>query len=142
MVHNFGYDQASTPAGRTEGLAVGYGKYELQHLIGRGGMGDVWAARHDADNTDVALKLADGWRRRDDLSWRASTWGLRREALGGMFLKPVDAKDPAKGLRIEHVGRFAPHDGAKRAGFASVAEAMGDLRYISAVYKRARRRRA
>ena len=42
--------------------------------------------------------------------------------------------------RISGYGQTGPY--AKRAGFASVAEAMGDLRYISAVYKRARRRRA
>ena len=36
--------------------------------------------------------------------------------------------------RISGYGQTGPY--AKRAGFASVAEAMGDLRYISAVYKK------
>ena len=71
------------------------------------------------------LHLADGWRRKDDLSWRASTWGLRRFALGGMRLVPLPDGDPAIsklpkpaiGLRIAHVGQYAPHDVAKRAGF-------------------------
>ena len=50
-----------------------------------------------------------GWRRKDDISWRASTWELRRLALGGMLLKPDEG-----GLRVEHVGQYAPHDRAKR----------------------------
>ena len=71
------------------------------------------------------LRLDAGWRWKDDLSWRASTWGLRRAALGGMKLAPLPAGDPAGaklpkaaiGLRIAHVGQHAPHDVAKRAGF-------------------------
>jgi S1-C subfamily serine protease len=66
-----------------------------------------------------------GWRRRDDIAWRASSWELRRHALGGLFLKTVDADgreslrvgDGEMALRAQHVGEFAPHDRAKRAGF-------------------------
>ena len=36
----------------------------------------------------LSLMLPDGWRKRDDISWRVSTWGLRRAALGGMKLDP------------------------------------------------------
>ncbi|WP_395090230.1 Trx7/PDZ domain-containing (seleno)protein [Armatimonas sp.] len=63
----------------------------------------------------IALKLTlpNGWRRRDDISWRASTWGLRRAALGGMKLDPNPS---GKGLLVANVGQFAPHDLAKRAG--------------------------
>ncbi|MFM8288711.1 MAG: Trx7/PDZ domain-containing (seleno)protein [Planctomycetaceae bacterium] len=68
--------------------------------------------------------LAAGWRRRDDIAWRASTWELRRIGLGGMFLKELDderrqeLKLPAEveGLYLQHVGQYAPHDRAKRAG--------------------------
>ncbi|MFM8580235.1 MAG: PDZ domain-containing protein, partial [Planctomycetaceae bacterium] len=68
--------------------------------------------------------LAAGWRRRDDIAWRASTWELRRIGLGGMFLKELDderrqeLKLPAEveGLYVQHVGQYAPHDRAKRAG--------------------------
>jgi serine/threonine protein kinase len=39
------------------------GKYELLHLLGRGSMGQVWAARHRELGEDVALKvLAPGLR--------------------------------------------------------------------------------
>jgi serine/threonine protein kinase/tetratricopeptide (TPR) repeat protein len=40
--------------------SIHLGPFRLLHRIGRGGMGDVWAARHDGENTDVALKLLTG----------------------------------------------------------------------------------
>jgi serine protease Do len=61
----------------------------------------------------VALTLSPGWRKRDDFSWRVSTWGLRREALGGMKLDPNPNGD---GLLVAAVGKYAPNDLAKRAG--------------------------
>ncbi|MCA9493157.1 MAG: serine/threonine protein kinase, partial [Myxococcales bacterium] len=33
------------------------GPFELQHLIARGGMGEVWLARHAVQDVDVAVKL-------------------------------------------------------------------------------------
>ena len=70
------------------------------------------------------LKLEKGWRQRDDISWRSSTWGLRRRALGGLF--PVELSDerradlklppPKMAFVIQHVGQFAPHDAAHKAG--------------------------
>ncbi|MCB9683761.1 MAG: protein kinase [Alphaproteobacteria bacterium] len=36
------------------------GPFELQHLIARGGMGEVWMARHAVQEVDVALKLLPG----------------------------------------------------------------------------------
>ncbi|MGL4553323.1 MAG: PDZ domain-containing protein, partial [Gemmataceae bacterium] len=61
----------------------------------------------------LTLEVPAGWRQRDDIGWRASTWALRRTALGGMLLKGHDGP----GLVVEHVGQFAPHDVARRAGF-------------------------
>ncbi|MES2460050.1 MAG: PDZ domain-containing protein, partial [Armatimonadota bacterium] len=46
-------------------------------------------------------------------SWRVSTWGLRRAALGGMKL---DSDPNGPGLLVAAVGQYAPHDRAKRAG--------------------------
>ena len=67
---------------------------------------------------DTQLVVGDGWRVKDDISWRASTWELRRIVLGGMLLKnPDNATGPAaKNLEIGHVGRYAPHDRAFKAG--------------------------
>ena len=47
------------------------GKYRLRHLIGRGGMGDVWRAHNETLDIDVAIKLlraeADGGSAEDRL---------------------------------------------------------------------------
>lgn len=76
---------------------------------------------------DVAIKLplAEGWRRSDDPHWRTSTWELRRLGLGGMQLEdlgPGARKEAGLGadalaLRIRHVGAYAPHNVAQKAGF-------------------------
>ncbi|MBW8885242.1 MAG: peptidase, partial [Planctomycetia bacterium] len=72
----------------------------------------------------VMLDLPAGWRQKDDIAWRASSWELRRMGLGAMYLKPLTAEQRAAlklpagamALRAEHVGQFAPHDVAKKAG--------------------------
>jgi hypothetical protein len=76
---------------------------------------------------DVALALAlpKGWRQREDISWRASTWGLRRMAAGGMLLEelPADQRkkaglaDRGMALRVKYLGQNGPHGAAYRAGF-------------------------
>ncbi len=73
---------------------------------------------------DLTLDLPRGWRR-GDISWRATTWDLRRMGLGGLKLAEIDAegRDRAKlsnksmALRVEHVGEYGEHAVAKRAGF-------------------------
>ncbi len=75
---------------------------------------------------NLAWKLPANWRQRDDLSWRATTWELRRIALGGLKLDPVTAEARNQrglsadkmALFVQHVGQYAPHDVAKKAGFA------------------------
>lgn len=72
----------------------------------------------------LTLTLPEGWRAKGDISWRASTWQLRRRALGGMFLKPADddLRDRLKittgsmALLVKHVGQYPPHNIAQRAG--------------------------
>jgi S1-C subfamily serine protease len=76
-------------------------------------------------SAELTIALEKGWRKRDDIAWRASSWELRRMALGGLFAKNMSAelrtnhKLPLDGmaLKIEHVGQYAPHDVAKKAGF-------------------------
>ena len=73
----------------------------------------------------VVLTLPAGWKRSGDLSWRSSTWGMRRMATGGILLEDVSAADRAKlkvpegsmALRAKHVGQYGPHAAAKNAGF-------------------------
>jgi S1-C subfamily serine protease len=72
----------------------------------------------------LTVSLAKGWRERDDISWRASAWTLRRKALGGMLLEPLTDKERADlslprestALMVKHVGEYAPHNIAHRAG--------------------------
>jgi S1-C subfamily serine protease len=81
--------------------------------------------RYEGKTAKLKLDLAKGWRQRDDIAWRASSWELRRIAFGGLFAKNVSAELreaenlPKEGmaLKVQHVGQYAPHDRAKRAGF-------------------------
>lgn len=81
--------------------------------------------RRGADTKHLTLALPKGWRRGEDLSWRASTWGLRKMATGGMLLESLSAEErdaagiPAgsMALRAKHVGEFGEHAVAKKAGF-------------------------
>ncbi len=73
----------------------------------------------------LELKLPAGWRRRDDISWRVSSWPLRRMGTGGMLLEvlpdeerdKLDLDDDKMALRVKHVGQYGPHAAAKGAGF-------------------------
>jgi serine protease Do len=62
----------------------------------------------------IPWKLEKNWRQADDISWRASTWGLRRMALGGMILE-ADEQNPGK-LRVRGVGQFGLNAHAHNLG--------------------------
>jgi hypothetical protein len=75
---------------------------------------------------ELTLTLPKGWRQRDELSWRASSWGLRRMTTGGMFLEPLSDEDRKKAglgdkemaLKPRNVPKVnGPHGAAERAGF-------------------------
>lgn len=73
----------------------------------------------------INLELPAGWRELDNISWRASSWGLRRMATGGLLLeslseedqKNADLPNEPRRLRVKHVGQYGPHAAAKQAGF-------------------------
>ncbi len=73
----------------------------------------------------LTLPLAKGWRQREDISWRASSWPLRRMATGGMILEDLPPAGRAKAgipagemaLRVRYLGAGGPHGAALRAGF-------------------------
>jgi serine protease Do len=77
----------------------------------------------DGTATDLTLDLSEGWRR-GDISWRATTWDLRRMGLGGLKLegltdgerKAVDLPQDALALRVRHAGEYGEHAVAKKAG--------------------------
>lgn len=82
---------------------------------------EVW--RGDA-KVELTLTLEKGWRRRDDISWRATTWDLRRMGLGGMQLadlpanerQPLALEPKAMALKLGHVGEYGEHAVALKAG--------------------------
>jgi serine protease Do len=67
--------------------------------------------RRGADGVSLTLDLPTGWRRADDLSWRASTWHLREAVARKVMLEP--GKDGGAGLEVKFVLREGP---AARAG--------------------------
>ncbi len=79
----------------------------------------------DGQKQSLTLMLAKGWRQRDDISWRATSWDLRRMTLGGLRLEslPEDLRRERKlpndqlALLVKHVGQYNDHAVAKRAGF-------------------------
>jgi serine protease Do len=79
----------------------------------------------DGRSVGVTLELPKGWRRLDNISWRATSWPLRRMATGGLTLeelKPEERKELGVGegkmaLRVKNVGQYGPHAAAKKAGF-------------------------
>jgi hypothetical protein len=78
----------------------------------------------DGKTREVTIALPPGWRKQD-ISWRPTTWDLRRMALGGLKLVELSPEERAKAglsadslaLRVQHLGQYSPHDFAKRAGF-------------------------
>lgn len=73
----------------------------------------------------LTLPLAADWRRADDISWRTTSWELRRMATGGLKLDPVTDEMRAQhklaegklALHVKHVGQYGEHAAAKNAGF-------------------------
>jgi S1-C subfamily serine protease len=81
--------------------------------------------RRDAKLIALSLQLEAGWRRSGDLSFRTSTWDLRRMGSGGLVLEEMSEEDRRKhnlppsglALRVKYVGEYDEHAAAKRAGF-------------------------
>lgn len=95
----------------------------------------------DGKRVELTLSLAEGWRRQDDISWRPTSWELRRMATGGLVLEDLPDEertalkldDDALALRVKHVGQYGDHAAAKRAGFEKgdiVVEFDGDARRL------------
>lgn len=99
---------------------------DLQWVLHRAGPKDTLAATvvRDGKPIQTRIELAEGWRR-GNISWRATTWDLRRMATGGLLLEELpDNKRTALGLKadqlglhVKHVGQYGEHAVAKRAGF-------------------------
>jgi hypothetical protein len=104
-------------------LSIADVQWVLQHTPDKG---KVKAEVRRGDKAvDVTLDLPEGWRRQDDLTWRVTSWGLRRMSTGGMRLERATAEErkkanlPESGMavRVQFVGQNGPHAAAKQAGF-------------------------
>jgi hypothetical protein len=79
----------------------------------------------DGRSLAATLQLAAGWRRASDISWRPTTWDLRRMGSGGLVLEQLPAEERSRAglsasdlaLRVTHVGEYGEHAVGKRAGF-------------------------
>ena len=100
---------------------------------------DVQWVLHHADEEDeliatvaragksqqLTLKLDEGWRRDTDISWRVSSWPLRRMGTGGLLFEMASEEQRRRAgvegdglaLAVKHVGQYGAHGAAKRAGF-------------------------
>lgn len=100
---------------------------DFQWVLHNASDGDVLEVQILRESKPVALKitLARGWREKSDLSWRPTSWNLRRMATGGLRLENMTTAEekmagiePGKmALRVKHVGQFGEHATAKKAGF-------------------------
>lgn len=130
---------AAGSAAQAAGLAAGD---VITHLSGQPilSTADVqWVLHHASDRgeavsckvqrgnqwIDLTMNLPQGWRRQGDLSWRVSSWGMRRMTLGGMVLDELTSDERREAgiesgmaLRVRSVGQYGPHATAKKAGFA------------------------
>lgn len=101
-------------------------QWVLHHAPAEGKLTAVVRPKGDAGKpAERQLTLAKGWRQRDNLSWRATSWALRRMTTGGLLLEDLpeearrrtDLAADALALRVRHVGQYGPHALAKQAGF-------------------------
>ena len=81
--------------------------------------------RRGGQRLKLPMTLAKGWRRHTDISWRPTSWDLRRMAFGGMKLDELSTEerqsskipDGRLALQAKHVGEYGEHAVAKKAGF-------------------------
>ena len=81
--------------------------------------------KRDGETKAIKLDLPEGWRRKSDVTLRASIWPMRGMALGGLRIEnlPDDEREKANlggdalALRVLNVGQFGMHAAAKKAGF-------------------------
>lgn len=99
-------------------------QWVLQQTPAAGGTIAVDVERSGQRQT-INLALPAHWRRQGDLSWRASSWTLRRMTTGGLVLEPATPEqrqaagiaDGNMALRVQYMGEYGEHGAGKRAGF-------------------------
>lgn len=78
----------------------------------------------DGKTKELDISLPAGWRTKQDISWRPTTWGFRgmiggilTEDLSDEMRKERGLNQEGLGLLVKHVGQFGPHAAARNAGF-------------------------
>jgi S1-C subfamily serine protease len=100
---------------------------DLQWILHHAASEDALAAdiRRGDKNLTIEIELPAGWRRESDISFRATTWDLRRMGSGGLLLADLGDEERKQrklpkdtlALFVKHVGEYGAHAAAKRAGF-------------------------
>jgi hypothetical protein len=105
-------------------LSIADVQWVLHQTDPRGG--DVpMVVERDGKSLELTFTLEPGWRQMGDLSWRVTSWSLRRMVTGGLVLSELDAdqraeldiSDRSMALQVKHVGQYGAHAAAKKAGF-------------------------
>jgi len=104
-------------------LSIADVQWVLHHVPSEGGVVKA-AIDRDGKSLELTLSLPAKWRSKEDIAWRGSSWQFRQMGLGGMMLNPSTVEerkelripDGKMALTVQHVGGFAPHDRAKKAG--------------------------
>jgi hypothetical protein len=104
-------------------LSIADVQWVLHNIDPAGGSVPV-VVRREGKLLEQTLSVGDGWRRAGDLSWRVTSWGLRRMTTGGMVLVELSPEERAElnsddsmALRVQHLGKYGLHGAALKAGF-------------------------
>ena len=114
-------DDEIVSMGRQPLLSIADVQWVLENVPADGGLVEFQVKR-GGETKGLTLELPKGWRRAGDISWRASSWGLRRMATGGILFEDIPPEERTRlkldgfALRAKHVGQFGPHAAAKNAG--------------------------
>lgn len=117
-------DELATLAGQPL-LSMADVQWVLHHAADQGDS-ISYQVKRSGENVVGELRLPAGWRQNDDISWRASSWGLRRMVTGGLVLESISQAeletagigDAANGaLQVKFVGQYNEHAAGKNAGF-------------------------
>ena len=77
------------------------------------------------ETADLSIEVESGWRSATDITWRVSSWELRRMGTGGLLVTAASIEDRRRAkvdhsqmaLLVKHVGQYGAHAVAKKAGF-------------------------
>lgn len=94
------------------------------HRFGASGSMPISIPR-EGSSISTTLTLEPGWRAQSDLSWRPTSWDMRRMTTGGILFESLSAQERAArklpentlALRAKHVGQYGEHAAGKNAGF-------------------------